>query len=116
MKNRFCQLSIVAATLLLAGCIHQETTEVREVPRVKVEFENETAGRLFYEALSHFSGQYARQDTETNVNIPFLIHHRKKVSYGPNIAFNRGVELCDTNKDGKISEQEARIYLDTTGK
>ncbi len=116
MKKAIVAAMTGLSGLLLIGCIHQETTEVREVPRVKVEFENETAARLFYETLSRCSGQYSRQDSETHVDVPLLINHRKKVIYGPNIAFNRGVELCDTNKDGKITELEARIYADTAGK
>jgi hypothetical protein len=29
---------------------------------------------------------------------------------GPNVKFNAAVAICDSNKDGKITEVEARIY------
>ena len=32
---------------------------------------------------------------------------------GPNEAFNLAVTRCDTNRDGQITEQEARIFADT---
>ena len=50
MKTTLLPL-LLAAAGLPTGCIHHHETVYRDVERVKVEFENDTAGRLFYEAL-----------------------------------------------------------------
>ena len=42
----------VVAAFLTTGCIHTHETVVRDEPRVSVSFENEVAGRVFYETLS----------------------------------------------------------------
>jgi len=33
-----------------------------------------------------------------------------------NAAFNHAVRRCDTNQDGKITEQEARIFAEQQGR
>ncbi len=98
--------------LLLAGCITHESTVVRDTERVKVEFENDAAARIFYEALSKEPSKDNRNESTTKFEIPIVFEHRRHVVTGSNAAFNRAVELCDTNKDGKITEQEARIFAD----
>lgn len=45
-------LLLTALAALGAGCISTKETVYREEARLKVEFENDTAGRLFYEAVS----------------------------------------------------------------
>lgn len=42
-----------------------------------------------------------------------MFGHKTKTVRGPNTAFNDAVQHADTNKDGRISETEARIYSDT---
>ena len=110
--------ALLAVPLLLlgvaaAGCIHTEETVTRDEPRVKVEFENETAGRVFYEALSRYNGSHSRRESSSEVEIPLVFGHKTKTVRGPNTAFNDAVQRADTNKDGRISETEARIYSDT---
>ncbi len=110
MDKNFLKVSIAGiCSLLLAGCIHQESTTIKDVPRTKVEFENDTAARLFYEGLQRASATY-KDEVKTEVDLPIIFHHERKIVTGPNAAFNRGVEICDSNKDGKITEDEARIY------
>ena len=103
-------LTVVTGALLVTGCISHEETVYRDEPRAKVEFENDTAGRLFYEALSKSpkSGRHSESDTE--VSLPIVFSHKQKVVGGENIAFNDAVRRCDTNADGRITEQEARIF------
>jgi hypothetical protein len=98
------------AALLLAGCISHQETVYRDEPRAKVEFENDTAGRLFYETLSKSpkTGRHAESNTE--VSLPIVFEHKQKVVGGENVAFNDAVRRCDTNADGRITEQEARIF------
>ena len=94
----------------LTGCITHEATVTRDAERARVEFENDTAARLFYEALSRRPTQDSQKDSTTKFEIPILFEYNKHVVTGSNAAFNRAVELCDANKDGKITEQEARIF------
>lgn len=101
------------AALLVTGCIHHKETVYRDVERVKVEFENDTAGRLFYEALSKAPKDRTERESKTDVSIPIIFSHSTETVTGENHSFNRAVELCDTNKDGLITEQEARIYAET---
>jgi hypothetical protein len=94
---------------LLAGCISHEETSYRDVARVPVEFENETAGRTFYEGLSRMRTPQS-VESKTDVSIPVVFEHKTREVSGPNLAFNNAVTRCDTNKDGRITELEAKIF------
>ncbi|HTH49307.1 MAG TPA: hypothetical protein VMB21_17455 [Candidatus Limnocylindria bacterium] len=103
--------ALAAATLLCVGCIHTEETVTRDEPRVPVAFETETAGRVFYEALSRMSGGGgSHRESSTNIEVPLVFEHRTKTVRGPNTAFNEAVARADTNRDGKITETEANIF------
>ncbi len=102
----------VSAGLLASGCITHEETVYKDVPRAKVEFENDTAGRIFYEALSNMKSP-GREESRTEVDIPVVFEHKHRVmSGGANMTFNDAVRECDTNQDAKITEQEARIFAE----
>jgi len=103
-------LIISAAALFMAGCIHHEETVYRDVPRANVQFENDTAARVFYEALSRPAHKGERTESKTEVELPLVFSDKRRVVSGPNAAFNTAVEVCDANHDGRITEQEARIY------
>jgi hypothetical protein len=106
-------LTAAGSTLLLAGCIHHEETVYRDAPRANVQFENDTAARIFYEALSQSPKKGDRTESKTEVELPLVFSDSRKVVSGPNTAFNRAVEICDSNHDGRITEQEARIYAES---
>ena len=106
MKTR---LLLTLATLALAGCIQSTKTVYRDEPRIPVEFENDTAARVFYEALSKSAPSGNRSESKTEVNL-ILIDHKQNVVQGESLAFNNAVLRCDTNHDGKITEAAARIY------
>src|SRR5581483_1260499 len=91
----------------LSGCITHESTVVRDVDRAPVQFENDAAARIFYETLSKMPAPRDRAESTTTIDIPVVFEHKRHVVTGPNTAFNRAVAACDTNKDGKITEQEA---------
>ncbi len=110
MKQNHLLAIVVVAGLPLTGCITHQETVYSDVPRVKVEFENEHAGRIFYEALSRMPRAHERQESKTEVSIPFVFDHEERVVSGENRTFNDAVTRCDTNGDGKISETEARIF------
>jgi predicted small secreted protein len=108
--KRMVLISVVPAAILFAGCIHTHETVYRDVSRTPVEFENETAGRIFYEALSRRPHSGDRQESKTEVSLPLVFSNEHRVVHGPNEAFNQAVAEADTNKDGKITEVEARIF------
>ena len=118
--KRFCSMKILCGpstlvlivTLLNVGCISTERTVYQEPERVKVEFENDAAGRLFYEALSKLESRHDRNESRTSISIPVVFEHKHRVVDGENVAFNQAVRRCDTNGDGRITEQEARIFAE----
>jgi hypothetical protein len=113
-----CLQSLLALSLAAAStsCISTEETVYRSEPRMKVEFENDTAGRLFYEALSKMKSHGARSESRTEIDIPLVFEHKRHVLEGDNWSFNEAVRRCDTNGDGKITELEARILAEQTTK
>ena len=118
--KRFCSMKILCGpstlvlivTLLNVGCISTERTVYQEPERVKVEFENDAAGRLFCEALSKLESRHDRNESRTSISIPVVFEHKHRVVDGENVAFNQAVRRCDTNGDGRITEQEARIFAE----
>jgi len=101
---------LLAAAWLTAGCISTERTVTRDEPRTKVAFENDTAGRLFYETLSRWRSGNNRVENKTEVSLPVIFECKQRVIEGEGIAFNQAVRRCDTNGDGLITEAEARIF------
>lgn len=108
---------LAAATLFIgAGCISTERTTYRDAERMKVSFENEAAGRMFYEALSKSEGNAKRSESTTEVSLPIVFEHKQHTVDGDNIVFNSAVRRGDSNGDGVITEKEARIFLDSVSK
>ncbi len=102
--------SLVLVALTGAGCIHTQETVIRDETREPVEFENDAAGRLFYEALSRMPENERKTEQDTEVSLPVVFSHKTKVVRGPNTGFNTAVRRCDTNHDHRITETEARIF------
>ena len=100
----------IAAGLLFSGCITHTSTVYRDVERTPVEFESDAAARLFYETLSKKFKPQNHSESTVKVELPIIFEHESKVVSGRNMEFNEAVAACDTNKDGKITEQEARIF------
>jgi hypothetical protein len=110
---------LVISAVLSCGCISHNETVTKDIERKKVEFENDAAARVFYEALSHVPNNGTRNEETSKFEIPVVFEYHKHVVSGPNAAFNESVERCDTNKDGKITEAEAKIFAEevkATGK
>jgi len=104
--------AIIASAALVNGCISTHETVREEPERLKVEFENDRAARLFYEALDRMPEAHGRRESETKFEIPVVLSVSRKVVLSENAAFNKAVRQCDTNQDGKITEQEARIFAE----
>lgn len=112
MKNTCANALGLSVTLIVTGCISHEETVYKDVERRPVEFENDAAARVFYETLMNSRTPGERTESKTEVSLPVVFDHKKKVVAGPNAAFNEAVTFCDTNKDGKIMESEARIFAE----
>jgi hypothetical protein len=114
--RRLMLLAIATAAAFLAtGCIHHSETVQKDVDRTAVTFENDSAGRFFYEALDRRRSRRSdKTESKTSVSLPLVFSNERTVVRGPNTEFNRAVELCDANRDRVISESEARIFNDTT--
>lgn len=116
MKTTWIMKGAVAGSLLallaVTGCISHEETVYRDVERARIEFENDTAARVFYEALSHPATSAKPAESRTEVRLPIVFEHKRRVVSGPNAGFNQAVDKCDTNRDGKITEAEARIFAE----
>ena len=112
-------ISTLAALLTLAtwntGCISTTKTVYHDPERLKVEFENDTAGKLFFETLSK-TPRSGRSESKTDISIPIVFEHKHQVIEGSNVAFNDAVRRCDTNGDGRITEMEAKIYSESATK
>ena len=111
MKHKISlTLTIAAVGLLVPGCITHKSVVYQDVERTRIEFESDAAARLFYETLSknHPAGKHS--ESTTTVDIPIIFEHEQKSVAGPNVKFNDAVATCDSNKDGKITELEARIF------
>jgi hypothetical protein len=116
MNKRTIRWLVVGTCALgMAGCITHRATIVRDTERTKVEFENETAGRIFYEALSKMCDDGSHRESTTKIDL-ILIEHEEHVVRGQNAKFNEAVARCDTNKGGKITEVEAKIFADQVGR
>ena len=105
---RFALLTALATSL--AACVSSRETVYREAERVKVEFENDTAARVFYEAFTKSPESHQRNEKTTTFTIPVIIHAQRTEKDSENTAFNAAVRRCDTNADGRITEAEARIF------
>jgi hypothetical protein len=103
-------LAVSALGLLLSGCITHKSVVYQDVERVKIEFESDAAARLFYETLSKRPVTGPHAESTTTVSIPIVFENEQKTVPGPNVRFNDAVAECDSNKDGKITELEARIF------
>jgi len=116
MKPFFVTGLSLALLAFNAGCISTEKTEYRDQERVKIEFENDTAGRQFYEALSQLESRHHRSESKTELSIPVVFEHKHRVVEGESVVFNDAVRRCDTNGDGRITELEARIFSESASK
>lgn len=110
MKTSLQGFAFCAVAILSSGCITHDQTVVNDPPRAKVEFENDAAARLFYETLSKAPYRHNASESTTEFEIPIVFEHKRHVVTGSNVAFNRAVEICDSNKDGRVTELEARIF------
>lgn len=109
LKIKNC-IVVTALGILLSGCISHRSVVYHDVERTKIEFESDAAARLFYETFSKHPAADHDSESTTTVAVPFIFSNEHKAVTGPNVKFNNAVAACDSNKDGKITELEARIF------
>ena len=110
MNRSILSLSVIVACAgLSAGCVSQHSTVHKGVERARVQFENEAAGRIFYEKLSKMP-ESDHKESRTEFSIPIVFDYERKVITDGNEKFNDAVRQCDTNNDGNITEVEAKIF------
>jgi len=112
MKQLIPHAAWAFCLILCSGCVTKEATVIQDGERAKVEFENETAARTFFEGMQKGGYKPQQATSSTKFEIPIIFEYRRNVTQGPNAAFNRAVGIADTNKDGKITEVEARIFAE----
>ena len=110
MKNTQSFAALIIMCALASGCISHTSTVYEDVERTKVEFESDAAARLFYETHSKKSGSMDHAESTTHISLPIVFDTERKVKRGKNYDFNQAVAICDSNKDGRITELEARIF------
>ena len=109
-RSKLELIAIAVLGIALTGCITHKSIVYQDVDRVKVEFESDAAARLFFETLSRNSAKSSHTESTTTISIPIIFQNEQKVVPGRNVEFNEAVAICDSNKDGKITEAEARVY------
>jgi hypothetical protein len=105
-------VALLLAVIATGGCVSTRETVYRDVERAKVEFESDGAARLFYEAFTRSPEFRNRNQKTSSFNIPVVFHHHRTEKDSENTSFNEAVRRCDTNRDSRITEQEARIYTE----
>ena len=113
-RRAMCSIAGFSA-ILFSGCISHEQTVYQDAPRQRVEFENDRAAHVFYETLSK-NPPHRYTESKTEVAIPIVFDHKRRVVPGQNLIFNDAVAMCDTNQDGRITETEAQIFADNRSK
>jgi hypothetical protein len=108
LKTELIAIAVLGVTL--AGCITHKSVVYQDVERVKVEFESDAAARLFFETLTRNNPSRANSESTTTISIPIVFENEQKTVAGPNVKFNAAVAICDSNKDGKITELDARVF------
>lgn len=103
-------IALAVMGIILSGCITHKSVVYHDVERVKVSFESDAAARLFYETLTRNPTNQRYSESTTTVALPLVFEHEQKSVAGPNLRFNDAVAVCDSNKDGVITELEARIF------
>ncbi len=111
MHRRIRKWILLTATgVLISGCVVHKSVVYQDVERARIEFESDAAARLFYETLSKTPKRQNHSESTTTIAIPIVFEGERKIIPGRNVEFNQAVSDCDSNRDGKITELEARIF------
>ncbi len=104
-------LLLALAILFCPGCLIMQNKKeyLRRDESVKrVEFESEEAGRLFHKQRKR--NRCRTQAGNESLVIPFIIVYNKQTELSSNARYNNEIDKCDSNGNGMITLEEARIY------
>ncbi len=105
-------LGLALASLLISSCVvvgATKRTEIDEAGRLPVRFPSVQAAHDFHEGLRQ-SDRAAYTDA-SGLAVP-LLFGRATETYHETAHYNAEVRLADVDRDGAITEEEARAYLD----
>lgn len=101
--NKHIKLSAVILPLSLQSCV--TTTLVDTEEKRPVKFTSASSAQTFYEAYNLTQG-VQKNSVTAHVGLPYS-HRRVK---GPQAKLNAAYIKADTNKDSRITLQEAKSY------
>lgn len=110
MRNRLTEIALVFLGLMVSGCVtfYKKSETIRPAEeRMAVEFESEEAARQFHQGMKKHD---RNRENRTYVGVPFVTFFSKTSVLSENAFYNEQLKICDTNRDGFISEAEASIY------
>jgi hypothetical protein len=106
-------LFVAIAATTITGCVSVHRVTIKDAPRNKVRFESAKATRIFYDAL--LAKHLPSSGKQSGVVLGQTVY-RPETRPSPNVAFNDGVVVADSDADGVVSEREARQYASTITK
>lgn len=110
--RKLLMLMLAVAVSGTGGCLvnsHGEKVVGEAEQRKAVDFENDTAVRIFTETVKDRYPD-SKDLGKSRFAIPFLIAASEKRVLSENAFFNREVQRADLDADGEISEAEARAH------
>ena len=110
MKRFVSGAVCVLAILVFGGCVcfYSSKKMVGEnQERIDVKFENDAAATLFYASLKK---QCPTMLESTRIGVPFVTFYRSSKVLSDTAMFNKGVEICDLDGNGIITEHEATLF------
>jgi hypothetical protein len=96
--------SIAVLGCITSGCVTHTT--IKDESRQSVHFSSPEAAQTFYDA--YLSGNNLKGDGYVAVYVALPYEHRTVST--DNVRFNSAVQAADSNRDGMISEEEARAF------
>lgn len=110
----FCRIVIPVLFLALCGGGCVTTGIARNEPRSSIRFADPAAAQVFYDA--YITKNYSRAmgtGSYFEVGVPAQLPYEHKEYPTDNVYFNAAVAAADTDRDGMISQDEARHYSET---
>ena len=103
-------VSLVAISSTGCITIYNKKEEIGErEERLSVTFESEDSAQLFNTTASRKLKKPSPTDTSF-VGIPFVTLYSKTTVLSENARFNDEIRRCDSNRDGIITDAEAKAY------
>lgn len=117
MTNMKAPYVFALAAISLLGCITTSCvgvtyTKYKDEPRQRIRFSSTAAAQTFYDAYASIDRPQVRDGRFHSIKVyaglvsPYSQHTKTT----ENIGFNAAVQRADANRNGTITEKEARAY------